>query len=441
MDHNKTEFGNDTHPWLSKNRHHQRGPFPPSPIIENIKYFNLSVTPFHICNILLIVFKRDLHKNVFILLANLSVSDIFLQVFLYLIKTHRSKALHIALSTFGTASILFTLAINLDRYLKVKFGLRYYEIVLTERLTIAIILTWPFAVLFCVIPMASIGDDDKRLLTTFQLGFNIFFSFVMLLSSMWVVRTRNMHARAIKQQEDAVAKARYDREAATSSSTQMAARRRRPLADMAQLLSSIKKATREVIRLSFISAFLIIVGSALHILELYSRNIVLHMMGIFANEIYIISNPFVYIFVMGDLRNHYIDHLRQFFRLLRPIRQVNEDGGYPTTQAVRFRTANFEAATPKAASIEAATTEAATTEAATTETATTEAATTEAATTEAANIEAATTEATNIEVATTEATNIDAATIEAATTEATNIDAATTEAANFEAATTEATNN
>ena len=181
-----------------------------SPIAKNFANINLAVMPFHISNILLIILKRNLHKNVFILLANLSVSDLLLQVFLSIIKSHFSKSVHIALSVFHTASILFTLAINLDRYLKVKYGLRYYEIVRTVRLVKAIAITWTFAVFFWVIPMSLINDDSRELATTFKLGFNIFCSILMLLPSMWVVVTRNSHLRIIKQQEDAVAKARYN---------------------------------------------------------------------------------------------------------------------------------------------------------------------------------------------------------------------------------------
>ena len=336
--------------------------FPLAPIVENLAYVNLAVLPFHICNILLIVLKRNLHTNVFILLANLSVSDTFLQVFIYLIKSHHSKPIRIAVSTFHTSSILFTLAINLDRYLKVKYGLRYYEIVLAGRLAALITLTWTFAVLICVVPQLLINDDDKHLVWTFKLGFNIFCSFVMLLSSAWVVRTRNMHARAIAQQEDAAV--RYNQEADSSTQTSQGSmeisllggpcfhpqahhiwRKKpsqslmgsqssdlfqsrdprknviyltssikirqicinnfflllgvavhvRPRTDMAKLLCSMKKTTKEVIRMSFIAAFLIVIGSSFHILEFYWKNLIIHLVGMFANEMYSNSNPFVYI--------------------------------------------------------------------------------------------------------------------------------------------------
>ena len=212
MEHNMTQFGNNTHPWqfVNNNRRGRRAPFPDfPPIVENLQYVNLAVIPFHICNVLLIILKRNLHTNVFILLANLSVSDITLQVFLYLMKSQpHSIPIRIAFSTFETSSILFTLAINLDRYMKVKHGLRYYELVLTSRLVAAITITWTFAVFFCVIPHVFANEHKKHLLVSFKLGFNIFCSFAMLFSSLWVVWTRNMHSRAIKRQENAVAKVR-----------------------------------------------------------------------------------------------------------------------------------------------------------------------------------------------------------------------------------------
>ena len=316
MEHNITELGKNLSRFIGKNR---RGPFPASPIVKNLAYINLAVMPLHICNILLIILKRNLHKNVFILLANLSASDLLLQVFLCIIKSHHSKPVYIILSIFDKASLLFTLAINIDRYLKVKYGLRYYEIVLKGRLVTAITTTWTFAVFFCVIPMSLMNDGSRKLVTTFKLGFNIFCSIVMLLPSMWVVRTRNSHSRRIRDQENAVERARYNQEASpTHISVTLRSR-----SDIAQVLKSIKKATQEMIRLSLITALMITVGSALHIIKPYWKNFVLQMIGVFAHEMYIISNPFVYIYVMADLRKHYISHLRQCFRYLRPTREVN----------------------------------------------------------------------------------------------------------------------
>ena len=378
-------------------------PFLSSTIVKNLAYINLAVMPFHICNILLIVLKRNLHKNVFILLANLSVSDIFLQLFLCIFKSHFSRPIIIILSIFDTCSLLFTLAINIDRYLKVKYGLRYYEIVLTRRLVAAITITWTFAIFFCVIPMSLMNDDSQKLVMSFKLGFNIFCSIVMLLSSMWVVSTRNSHSRRIKQQQDVVAKARYNQEALpTQVSVTLRSR-----SDGVQVLKSIKKATQEMIRLSLVTALMIIVGSTLHLLMPYWKKFVLQMVGVLAREMYIMSNPFVYIYVMADLRKHYIAHLRQCFRYLRPTREVSGD--------VEHRA---EVATTVAATTEAATTAPTTTEAATTETATIAPETTVTATIAPATIAPETTAVATVKVSTTAPATVATATFAPAIVEA-----------------------
>ena len=104
-----------------------------------------------------------------------------------------------------------------------------------------------------------------------------------------------------------------------------------------------------MVRLSLVTALMIIVGSTLHLLMPYWKKFVLQMIGVLAREIYIISNPFVYIYVMADLRKHYIAHLRQCLRYLRPTREVSGDVEH------RAEVATTVAATTEAATIAPAT--------------------------------------------------------------------------------------
>ena len=110
------------------------------PIVQTLSFLDLVVIPIHITTILLIALKRDLHQNEYYLLLNLSISDIANQINFFIVKnTDLPKKTIASTVLVYSASIFFTLAINMDRYLKIKFGLRYYQLILRKRLVFAIV--------------------------------------------------------------------------------------------------------------------------------------------------------------------------------------------------------------------------------------------------------------------------------------------------------------
>ena len=80
---------------------------------------SLLAVPFHICHILLIIMKRKLHQNVYILLINLSLSDLFL-IMVNTLRFAIDFKIQTAADIFITSSVLFTLGITVDRYIKVE---------------------------------------------------------------------------------------------------------------------------------------------------------------------------------------------------------------------------------------------------------------------------------------------------------------------------------
>ena len=82
-----------------------------------IFYAPLSVLPLQISHIFMIIRKEKLHQNVFFILIHLCVSDIFLAVSALLAMHYEGHVTPTtSIGTFYTASVLFTLAINFDRY-------------------------------------------------------------------------------------------------------------------------------------------------------------------------------------------------------------------------------------------------------------------------------------------------------------------------------------
>ena len=257
------------------------------PILQKLSYLDLAVIPVHISNIALVAMKQNLHENPYYFLVNLSVSDIFSQVFVFLIKNRmHHPTIRIWAGCFYTASIFFTLAINIDRYLKVKYGLRYYEIVVKKPIIISIIVGWLLALAITFLPLIQ-GRGNLPVLI-FR-GASILGACALLVSSAWIRRIRNKHSAAIAREE-------------VYFQTN----------EEKKFWERVKKATKEVVQLSWMTSILILAGSSLHITDLYARTSAIHLVGIFINNVYGLSNPFVYMFVMRDLRKHYIACFRHF---------------------------------------------------------------------------------------------------------------------------------
>ena len=95
-------------------------------ILSTSVYGALATQPFHLFNIITLIFNAKLRRqNVYFLLLNLSMSDMLLVVhfrlmLLFRLATYRFPVL--VSRMFHLASILLTCAITLDRYLKVSLS-------------------------------------------------------------------------------------------------------------------------------------------------------------------------------------------------------------------------------------------------------------------------------------------------------------------------------
>ena len=88
------------------------------------------------------------------------------------------------------------------------------------------------------------------------------------------------------------------------------------------ILQRLKGTMRETIQLSFITATILISGSLLTIVNTALFVKTLWMTSSLFFQLYLLSNPFVYMFVMRDLRSHYLRYFTGVVRMCRPWNSV-----------------------------------------------------------------------------------------------------------------------
>ena len=114
-----------------------------------------SIIVLHISNNVMIARTKCLHKTVYYILVNVSISDIFVCVTV-IVKNIQlipcNVYLHITLTTFYTSSVLSTLCITVDRYIAIIHCLRYRQIVTKRRIFISIAFIWIFSFLLSMLP-------------------------------------------------------------------------------------------------------------------------------------------------------------------------------------------------------------------------------------------------------------------------------------------------
>ena len=260
----------------------------------------LLTLPLHIFHIILIIKKRNLHQNVYYILLNLSLSDSCLAIMrgLPLSKKASSPSILKGLAmSFYVHSILLTLAINLDRYMKVKYGLRYHQMVTKKKLCALLLLLSITSIIIALIP--SQIQNGQYLVVTLR-SFALICSFLLIFASTWIKKVRDRAAEEIRKRN-------------VYFGIQ---------GEEFGILQRLKGAIRETIQLSFITATILIAGSLLTILNTALNLKRLWMTSSVFYQLYLLSNPFVYMFVMKDLRSHYVRYFTNVVRMCRPSNSV-----------------------------------------------------------------------------------------------------------------------
>ena len=256
----------------------------------------LLTLPLHIFHIILIIKKRNLHQNVYYILLNLSLSDSCLTIIRVLVSSMIFSNLRALAMTFYVYSILLTLAINLDRYMKVMYGLQYHQMVTKKKLCALLLLLSITSITIALIP-SQIQNGRYLQVTTRSLA--LVCSFLLIFASMWIKKVRDRAAEKIRQRNVYFG-----------------------IREEFGILQRLKGTMRETIQLSFITAAILIAGSLLTILDMVLNVKTLWMTSIVFYQLYLLSNPLVYMFVMKDLRSHYVRYFTNVVRMCRPSNSV-----------------------------------------------------------------------------------------------------------------------
>ena len=109
----------------------------------------------HVCNIMLIITKRKLHKPSYYQIINLSIADLamaiigFLNILLY---DYTNERLSIAVDACYNVSLLTTVHISIDRSIAISLCLKYFRIVTTKRLIMLVMSSCFFSVALVMLP-------------------------------------------------------------------------------------------------------------------------------------------------------------------------------------------------------------------------------------------------------------------------------------------------
>lgn len=251
---------------------------------------------FHIINIVFITTKKKLHKPSFYILFNLTISDIVSIIFLAAQCLTKENTLYLdfGLKLSGCASILSTLGITLERYIAVEYCLHYYKIVTTKRLSVFLITVWCTALSSTMAILFSSSNPEVRI---FYYGYicgslSVIACSILLVSSFWIRRIRNKHEKEIKKRN--VYFGIHD--------------------ERLGILANLKASIADIIKLNLITAVLIVLGVVFYLVKIHQCRMkdctVSNVYGVLRG-LYIVSNPFLYILSLRELKEQYLKSFRR----------------------------------------------------------------------------------------------------------------------------------
>ena len=194
---------------------------------------------------------------------------------------------------FYTASLMSTFALTIDRYLAVQYALRYNNIVTIGRLLILLASVWISSAILAATPhlivllssqTASSADLYEKFI---HMPLYLLISVVSVLLSIWIRRIRNQHVAIIKKRNHYFGVE----------------------AEKLNVLQNLATAVWDVIKLNFVTAFLVVLANVLNIIHMYcfhGENVTLFAMLGLTRSLYALSNPIVYVLTMTELKQQYL---------------------------------------------------------------------------------------------------------------------------------------
>ena len=193
--------------------------------------------------------------------------------------------------TFYTASLLSTLLITFDRYIAVIYCLRYRDLVTKFRLFVAIVTLWLFSIMvsFLFFFLSYYNKEVSR--DSFPIALYLLFCVLLIVCSLTVRHIRNNHELDIRRNNN----------------------RFGVIAEKLNKLQRLSATIVDIVRLNFVTAALVALSNILvtiHVYLYHRKNQTIHMSFLVSTSLYTISNPFVYVGTMSELRQYYRNLLR-----------------------------------------------------------------------------------------------------------------------------------
>ena len=260
------------------------------------------VVSMHISNVLFIIRKRDLHKASYFILINLSMSDIIMAITRVIIDVFLfKKEYHYFISDICYYSSIFsTVLISVDRYIAIRYCLRYGQIVTRRNLGISIIISWCASILLKLVYLLETEKFKKhdwyiKIIDQITRYVFIFGSCIALVClSLRMLHIRRKHIKFIMGRK-----------------THFGAEK-----EKLDILRELKQSIKNVFRLNFATAAIVISANICRICSSFTTAYAAYLLSVLFTMIYFSSNPFLYALIMSELREHYFISFRSVFSKL-----------------------------------------------------------------------------------------------------------------------------
>ena len=227
-----------------------------------------------------------------VLLVNLSLSDLLALAF-YSLEPESFQHLFL-MSVVVTSSLLSTLGISLDRYVSIKYSLRYHSIVTQKKIILFLGFSWMVSTVFAAVTILldAITVKSKCYYILHHLQ-QFFISLLLIFCAAYIRHIRNSHEKQI-----------------TLRKNQFGVQ-----AEQLNILKRLQRSVVDVMRLNCTTALIIVLGVILGAINRYSslegNYDLLNMLRVMY-LFYLSSNPIIYIVVTSGLRKEYKRMLRRF---------------------------------------------------------------------------------------------------------------------------------
>ena len=280
---------------------------------QNFKILPIIAIPvlifLHICNILLIIKKKKLHKINYYLILNLTIADLTLAVFGFvniLIFDYENVDLYLAVTAGYYQSIITTVQISIDRYIAIKFCLRYTSIVTNKRLISLIAVSWFLSAILAFLPMFEapkyINNIKYKRLSSDIIRYSLIVlsSVVMIAQAVYTVSIRKKHVKKIKRTESQFGNVSGERD----------------------IIRKLRQSMKDVMNLNMLTLLFVVSSNTVMFYSDYVAPLNRYL-TLLLFSFYIGSNPFVYACIMSDLRAEYFLILQSIATYFFPRRLTN----------------------------------------------------------------------------------------------------------------------